>query len=66
MTYQCVRLKFIRSLNILKLFLNKMLVFYIVKTTFFVSQTKISNLYNVLENLIFLKFVGLRKGLTLM
>ena len=48
------------------LFLNKKLVFYIVKTTVFVYQTKKINLYNILEIIPFLKFFELRKGLTLM
>ena len=39
------------------------MAFYIVKTTFFVYKKIILN--NILENILFLKFVGLRKGLTL-
>ena len=46
-------------------FLNKKFVFYIVKMTLFVCQTKKINLYNTLEIIPFIKFVGLRKGLTL-
>ena len=48
-----------------KLFLNKELVFYIVKTTFLDIKQKLINLYNILEKIPFIKFVGLRKGLTL-